>query len=642
MEQKDNNAIVSEFTERLQYSKDGKLYHSARWYMNQAFIESGEYYRFNTQTKQLEKSNNKKNNKHVSKARAQIRGIKNTILKNDPRWNAKKATYEGKFTEEEALISQRLLKDIFKRDNLKDVLKDTVHAGLLKWFWVWQLYYDWDKICVLNVDPFDIYTAPNSLLRGPEIISDWLIKAVRMTIWEIKWKLDFNDGRLSITPDNQAAEDESKIAVETLAWRNVSGKGDDATAIVYEYYKIEDKKLCVYTICNKKVLKKAEPNFDKIPFLFYQPERMEGKLYVTPWATNMIQLNKTINKLYSDLMDFVNTVSKGRYLAKTGSNISQISNENWQIVYYDNVPPAFLQPWSPGEMPTLMLSKMESWLEWVGWVTGASILQSMEIRSGVQIAQLQASDVFNVSEPVAQLETFLSRAGNYILSLASKNYSTTKKLYSEDKDEIEIIGEEAAAENEKTLPGMWKTQAKRIKPFEGIEVQIIPGTAFSQLAVRQDLMELKKAWFPIPDELIIETFELWDTAEILRKINIEKEENSNPDVEIATGENKKMMMWQQVTANPTDDHRVHLALHAQLLQSVRDNQQVAVTVAQHIKQHESFIQWPVMDQMKDTLWTPPAPTPTEAPLEEQPIPEWGDAGPEMDPNEAWIWMEMWM
>mgnify|MGYP000954817164 FL=1 len=78
----------------------------------------------------------------------------------------------------------------------------------------------------------------------------------------------------------------------------------------------------------------------------------------------------------------------------------------------------------------------------------------MEIRSGVQIAQLQASDVFNVSEPVAQLETFLSRAGNYILSLASKNYSTTKKLYSEDKDEIEIIGEEAAAENEKTLPGM--------------------------------------------------------------------------------------------------------------------------------------------------------------------------------------------
>lgn len=77
------------------------------------------------------------------------------------------------------------------------------------------------------------------------------------------------------------------------------------------------------------------------------------------------------------------------------------------------------------------------------------------------------------------------------------------------------------------------------------------------------------------------------------KIAADKEES--PDVQIANGENKKMIMGQTVHANTSDDHRIHMAIHAKLLQAVKDNDQVSQLLMSHIKEHEAL--------------TKPAPTP---------------------------------
>jgi len=57
----------------------------------------------------------------------------------------------------------------------------------------------------------------------------------------------------------------------------------------------------------------------------------------------IIELNKSINRIYTSLEDRVYTFSKGRYLAKRNENITNISDQNGQIVYYDNVPPMYMQ-----------------------------------------------------------------------------------------------------------------------------------------------------------------------------------------------------------------------------------------------------------------------------------------------------------
>lgn len=64
------------------------------------------------------------------------------------------------------------------------------------------------------------------------------------------------------------------------------------------------------------------------------------------------------------------------------------------------------------------------------------------------------------------------------------------------------------------------------------------------MMMRQDLIELKKLGVRIPDDYIIEAYKLGNTADILAKWREEQEEENaqSPDVQIAEGENKKMMM----------------------------------------------------------------------------------------------------
>ena len=92
-----------------------------------------------------------------------------------------------------------------------------------------------------------------------------------------------------------------------------------------------------------KVIQDERLEMTEYPIICYQPERFGGKIYPVAWMDPIIELNKSINKIYTSLEDRVYTFSKGRYLAKRNENISNISDENGQIVYYDNVPPAYMQ-----------------------------------------------------------------------------------------------------------------------------------------------------------------------------------------------------------------------------------------------------------------------------------------------------------
>jgi len=64
--------------------------------------------------------------------------------------------------------------------------------------------------------------------------------------------------------------------------------------------------------------------------------------------------------------------------------------------------------------------------------------------------------------------------------------------------------------------------------------------------------------------------------------------NANPDIDIATAENKKMLMGQEVMADITDNHQIHKAIHAKLLESNQSNQELAQRIIAHIRQHEAF------------------------------------------------------
>lgn len=69
---------------------------------------------------------------------------------------------------------------------------------------------------------------------------------------------------------------------------------------------------------------------------------------------------------------------------------------------------------------------------------------------------------------------------------------------------------------------------------------------------------------------------------------MQAEKDRNPDIDIATAENKKMAMGQEVMADITDNHLIHKAIHAQFLEGAQSNMELAKRIIEHIKQHEAF------------------------------------------------------
>jgi hypothetical protein len=137
------------------------------------------------------------------------------------------------------------------------------------------------------------------------------------------------------------------------------------------------------------------------------------------------------------------------------------------------------------------------------------------------------------------------------------------------------------------------------------------------MQVRQDLITLREIGVQIPDEILLDAFKIWDTQEILLKMKIDQARNSNPDIDIATAENKKMLMWQEVMADLTENHQIHKAIHAKFLQANQSNIMLAKMIVAHIKQHEAFERpAPTQNPLTMPAWewapetTPPPPMPS--------------------------------
>ena len=48
----------------------------------------------------------------------------------------------------------------------------------------------------------------------------------------------------------------------------------------------------------------------------------------------------------------------------------------------------------------------------------------------------------------------------------------------------------------------------KILPFQNLMVDIIPGTAYTDIQARQDLITLKQVGIQIPDEIFLDTFKV--------------------------------------------------------------------------------------------------------------------------------------
>ncbi len=87
--QKDYEAIVQSFDKRLKEAKSYRNKWEIRSYVNQCFYEGNHTVVFNAQTRSFETTPLKDDNSMaIGKVRKIVRGVRNSITRNDPRWHA--------------------------------------------------------------------------------------------------------------------------------------------------------------------------------------------------------------------------------------------------------------------------------------------------------------------------------------------------------------------------------------------------------------------------------------------------------------------------------------------------------------------------------------------------------------------------
>ena len=128
-----------------------------------------------------------------------------------------------------------------------------------------------------------------------------------------------------------------------------------------------------------------------------------------------------------------------------------------------------------------------------------------------------------------------------------------------------------------------------------------------------DLVELKWLWLPIPDSLIIDSYKLWNTEEIITTYENEQQEKLIDEGWIewleasqAELENKKIIQWMQIAVQQWENHQIHLAVHWAVLKSIADNPELAMIMQNHMMQHESMLWWNEKIQMPEqqNIWQP--------------------------------------
>lgn len=614
--------IITEIQDYLAEAKKYRATWEVRSYVDESFYQWNHRVVFDSKTNRLITLPLKSDQEyHIWKVRKIVRGVRNMITKNDPRWHPNSSRTQ-RVTDEEKRVASAILQNVYKEDHLKSKIKDLITHGLTKtlsWAFIW---YDNEKkdVDIFIEDPFNIYTSPDGRLEWPVFVWKYIIRAIRKSLSDIKnsslyknWK--FSDDLSKIEASSKMAESDMKH--DLLSKDYQIPVDDNGSAIVIELYVMDsasenkkdsisdsispeedqmnldsEKRVRIITMVWNVIIRDELTEYNQFPFIAYQPERDKGLLYSPSWINPLIHLNKALNDGYSNRADWLDIFAKWRYVVQKWTKFSVVKWRNGQIIEYTGSRPVKEDTWHLPNEVNIHLSDTERFMEDIGGIHSESTwrLSNSEL-SGVAIAQLQAADNNNVSEPVDNLKEFMQEMAYRILWIGS-NFYWMREIDTEEWKEI-VIGANVKKEISERV-WEFKDDIVEIKAIRSIEVEIIPWSAFSDLQSRQDLVELRSLWVAIPDRLIIDAYKLWNTEMIMREYEDEQKRKQEMEDSIewmeakqAELENKKILEWANIVAQAPENHEIHLAVHASLLQQIKWTPQEQLLV-QHMLQHEAM------------------------------------------------------
>jgi len=593
----DDDQAYAKASRCYQSASDARRRYDWEWLSRDLFRRGYQFTRYNSQSKTVTMSATSSARIPVNLTVSALRVIKNQVTAFRPKWIVMPTNIDDEASDN-AKYSEKTLDYVYILNRLKKHIKETVMQGLL--FSVgsaWQIHWDKDIVnedgskgfvSIWLIDPFDFYVDPSCTDGLAFTDAEYVIKAVRRPLSEVKTNKNYKNTDLLTTGDNRVASSEYKqFLLQSLKFMGSYTQTPEGETIILKegWFKERDKngkvrmRIITWTDSASKPLRNELTTLTDFPFRMYQADLNPLEMYGEGWARHVIPINRVLNTLESSMFDFNYKFAKGRLIMDKNAGVNFVTNEHGSIIEKNRgsdvrslqVPPL------PASHESQIL-RMRQYFEDISGAHDVSLGRiPVGVKSGIGIAELKQADATNQDDLVDNLEDFLIEVGKKVLELISDNLEFPMLVKATNiagkADYFTIVGKKYKKDSKKEYKiGKSKYPIGVIEPNNTIRVQIGSWLAFSKQQRQQELKDLYTSGV-IDQQTLLEHLEFGDVDSILErtkqeailKTRRELQKVKSDDVteeELATQESKMLLDGDvRVTALPDDDHDVHIAVH---------------------------------------------------------------------------------
>jgi len=610
-----------ESQKRLQHAKDcyraaseSRRRYDWEWLARDLFRRGYQFSRYNPANRTVILASRQVTRIPVNLTAAAMRVIRNQVTAFRPKWEVLPA-HAGEDAKTNARFSEKIMDWVWRNQRLKKKVKETVMQGLI--FSVggpWQIGWDdtienddgtMGNLYIWLIDPYDFYPDPNCTDGLTFSDAEYVIKAVRKPLIEVKTNPHYkNTDQITTGEARVAASEYKQFLLQSLKYLGQYQAEENETVILKEgWFKERDEEGHVRMRVITWVDQMVDPLRDELteetefPFVQYQADINPMEVYGESWARHVIVINRVINALESSVFDYNYRYAKGRIVIDKNSGVRAITNEHGSIIEKNRGADVHTLPLQPLPATTEnQINRMRAYFEDISGAHDVSLGRiPIGVKSGIGVAELKQADATNQDDLVDNLEDFLVEAGKKVLKIIAKNFDTPRIIkvtgLGGKTEYFAAIGEAYGQGRKKEVKiGSEKYPLAVIAERNEVDVQIGSWLAYSKAARQEELKELYRLGV-IDKKTLLEHLEFGDIETILERTRAEeilKAKRGRPgitDEEIALSENEMMLEGRtDVNAEPTDDHEVHIATHQEALGKGQDE-----IVNTHISQHQSLM-----------------------------------------------------
>lgn len=484
----------------------------------------------------------------VNIMRSKVRSLSNMITKNEPAFNVR-PTYNPQMRGEDAQaakhkaeVLQHHMLHVYRKNDMRQKFKQAVRIAVKRGLAIGHVYWGDDKddieFCV--EDPFNILLDPIS--EGDIQRSRWLIRSMVCDLEALKESgkyknLERVDPTTQLSPSTyrdsylqskySTENREGKVILHQM-WEKVETSEPEVEPMEPGEAPEKKKKIKVTYFVgdgSNGPVREDEYDYEHYPFMVYYPEMVDGEVYPRPFFADIVQLNKSLDAMYSFVEEYIGVLGQGRFLMHEKTKLtSPITGRHGQFLKYSgSTPPTPMDtPRIPMDVIQGHMSNTERYMSEIG---GIQFIDANAVTgsntSGRAIAQLQAQQAESVGEPTDNLASFAKQVFDCILELQMNMLTEPVSVPNSNDDSTETYQLRGKAG---IIPGIATPEGETVlDEVPQYRIEIIPGSAFSELQKKADIIELFDKQL-VDKETVLDAYKIGSVREIIEKMEREQAE----------------------------------------------------------------------------------------------------------------------